>query len=155
MQECRARVSFGEHPGQLIATPLAGENVEFVRQFLDGGKRGWLDGVAESRSKPNRAQHTQLVFGKALPGIPDGANNLRVQVFSSADKVEDLVADRIKQHAVDGKVAAGHVFPRIGAEAHLVRMTAVGVANVAAKGRDLHVSLRARHEHDAKLCAYG
>src|SRR5258708_30411559 len=146
-----ASLPFGQHAGQLIANPLAGDNLDFVCQIPDGGKRGRLNGVAESRSETDRAQHTQLVFGKALSGITDGADDFGFQILPSADEVEDLVADRIKQHAVDGEIAAGYVFSRILTETHFVRMAAIGVANVTAKGCGFYVSLWGGNEHDAKL----
>ena len=55
-------------------------------------------------------------------------------------KSSTVSVHRIEQHAVDGEVAALHIFARIAAEAHLIRMAAVGVADIAAKGRDLDVA---------------
>ena len=62
-----------------------------------------------------------------------------------------------KQQAVDGEVAALDIFLSTLAEAHLVGMAAVAVADVAAEGRDLDRVARVvshRNQHDSKLRAH-
>ena len=57
---------------------------------------------------------------------------------------------RIEHHAIDGEIAALYVFTRIFAEAHLVGMTAIGVAHIGTKSRYLdRLPQRWRQEHVA------
>ena len=78
-----------------------------------------------------------LSSAKRRSGSPIVADDSGLQVLAAANKIENLVRDRIEHHPIDGEIAALHIFARILAEAHLVRMTAVGVAHIGAKGRDL------------------
>src|SRR5947209_5106791 len=112
--------------------------MNLMGQVLHSAEGGGFDGVSEARREAHGAEHAQLVFGETTLSITDGADNLFLQVFAPAYKIENIAALGIEQHAVDGEVAAGHIFPWVVAEAHFVGMAAVGVADVAAKRRDLH-----------------
>ena len=69
--------------------------------------------------------------------ISDGANDSGFEVFAAADKIQHFIADGIEQQTVDGEVAALDVFLGALAEAYLVGMAAVAVADVTAEGGDL------------------
>src|SRR5208282_5546792 len=69
-------------------------------------------------------------------GIADGAHGSGLQILLTAYKIQDLAGRRIEHHAIDGEIAALHVFPRIFAEADLVGVTAIGVADIRTEGRD-------------------
>ena len=79
-----------------------------------------------------------LSSAKAPRGIADGADDARMQIFSAAHKVEDFAADRIEHHAVDGEIASGDVFAGVLAEADFIGMASVGVAEIAAEGRNFY-----------------
>jgi len=59
-----------------------------------------------------------------------------MQIILPADVVQNIIGNGIEQQAVDGEVTALHVFPWIFAEADFIRMAAVAVADVTAKGCD-------------------
>src|SRR5581483_919434 len=102
----------------------------------NGGERGGLDGVAEAGRKAHGAHHAQLVFGEAAVRRADGADDAGAQVGAPADIVQHFLGNGIEQQAVDGEVAALHVFARIGGVGDFVGMPAVGIQAVAAEGGD-------------------
>ena len=152
-------LALGQHAGQLIAYPLSRDQSNLVRQYFDGLECARVDDVAEAGGKPHRPQHAQLVFREAKLRIANRPNHSRSQVFPSPNKVQDLSAYRIEQHAVDGEIAARDILPRVSAEPHLIGMPPVRIADVAAKGshfdrrglRRLARSLGHRHQHNSKL----
>ena len=168
-QEGAARLSFGQHLGQLVANPLAGDLVDLRREAADGFHGRGVDGVSEARGKAHGAQHAQLVLGEALLRRADGAHQAALQVAPAFDVVEQLAVrsvgmrgERIEQQAVDGEVAPLHVMLRRGGVAHRVGMAAVEIGSVGAEGGDLDVALIARisqrfqrHQHHSELRADG
>ena len=96
-----------------------------------------IDLVIEARRKTHGAEHTQFVLGKAAFGLADGAHDSGLQIVAPADKIQNLVCRRIEHHAVDREIPALHVFTGIFSKANLVGMTAIGVAHIRAKSRDL------------------
>ena len=127
-------MALGEHPGQFIANPLARDSTDPSRQLLDCSEGSGFDRVPEAGGKAYRAQHAQLVFGEAQLRPPDGANDSGFEVLASADEIQHFILNGIEQQAVDGKVAALDIFLSALAEAYLVGMAAVAVADVAAEG---------------------
>ena len=104
------------------------------RQFLYCRHGCGIDLVIEARGKTHGAEHAQFVFRKTAFGIADGAHDSGFQVVAAADEIQDLVCFWIEHHAVDGEVAALDIFARVFAEAYLVGMTAIGVADVRTEG---------------------
>src|SRR4029079_11680658 len=106
-------------------------------QLLDRSKRFRLDGVSEAGGKAHRAQHAQFVFGKAKLGLANGANDPGIEVFATGNEIHHFIPNGIEQQAVDGKITALDIFLRTFAEAYLVRMAAITVADIAAEGGHL------------------
>src|SRR5260370_39790551 len=131
-------MAFDQHLGEFVAHSFARDLVNLRRKLLDGGHGCGLDGVLEARGEAHSAQHSQLVFSKTQRGVADSADDFRFQVLLSADVVQNFVIQRIKQQAVDGEVAALHVFAKIAPEAEQVRMAAVTVSNVEAAASVFH-----------------
>ena len=74
-QKSTARMTFGEHLRELISHALARNLDDLLSQFLYRHESCGLDGVFEPGGEAYRAQHAQLIFGKAAVGIANGANN--------------------------------------------------------------------------------
>ncbi len=136
-QERGTRLAFRQHLGEFVADAFVADLTDLRRQVLDCPKSRRFDNVVETRRKTHCAQHAELVFGETPFGLADGANDPGFQIFSSFDKVQHLVADGIEQQAIDGEIAALHVFARVATEANFVGMAAVAVAKVAAEGGHL------------------
>src|SRR5262245_39519533 len=67
---------------------------------------------AENRGESYAAQHPQLVLGQSLARLADRPQQAGPKVLLTPDIVDDLVGQRIEEHAVDGKIAAASVFLR-------------------------------------------
>ena len=99
-------------------------------------ERDRLDGEAEARREAHRAQHAQAILTDARRRIPNRPNDPQPQIGLAADVVDQRIADRVQEHAIDGDVAPPRVFLR-RAEAHRGRMPAVEIHIVGAKGGHL------------------
>jgi hypothetical protein len=83
-----------------------------------------------------------------------------LQVFAAADKVQNLVGGGIEHHAVDGEIAALHIFARVFRETNFIGMTTIGVTYVGAEGCYFDAlpvvvrrSARFWHQHHSELLA--
>ena len=130
-------MALGKHLGQFVANSFARDLMDPACQLLNRGKCFRLDGVSETCSKTHRAQHAQFIFRETQLRPPDGSNDPCIEVLASTDEIQHFILDGIEQQSVDGEVAALNIFLRTFAEAHLVRMAAVAVADIAAEGGDL------------------
>ena len=95
---------------------------------------------------------------KRNSGSSDGANDSGFEVLAAADKIQHFILDGIEQQPVDGEVAALDIFLSALAEAYLVGMAAVAVADVTAEGGDLNRVVRVvseRNQHNSELRAHG
>jgi hypothetical protein len=70
------------------------------------------------------------------------------------DVIEDLAGRWVHHQAVDGEVAAQHVFARLRFEVDRAGPAAVAVLVIAAEGRDFHLRFTVADEHDAEMRAY-
>src|SRR5215469_646468 len=102
--EGAASVPFGEHLENLFANALAADLRNLWRKLADCGEGFVFDGVAESGCKTHRAQQAQLVLGKSPMRVADGTNHAQLEVFASADEIQNLCGRGIEQKAVDGEV---------------------------------------------------
>src|SRR5271167_2290008 len=100
-KESPARLALGQHLAKLISNPLPRHLIDLRCQLLNRLRCFGLDGVAETRRKADSAQHSELVFGKAALRVSNGSNDPGFEIFASADKIQDLVRQRIEQQAVD------------------------------------------------------
>src|SRR5260370_22642098 len=62
--EATAGSALGEELGELFADAFRGNDVDFARVSADGGESCGFDGVAETRSEADGAQHAEFVFGE-------------------------------------------------------------------------------------------
>src|SRR5262249_54225828 len=160
--KCSPRAPLGEHLQAFVANALTAYLVNLWREFADSSKRAGVNLIAKAGSKANSPKHAQLVFRKSLARVADGTDDFALQIFATAHIVEHFLCDRIKQQTIDGEVAALNIHSCIPAEFHLIRMAAVSVAAIAAKGRNsdgivfasaIRTIARDGNEHDSKLLA--
>src|SRR5579871_1782386 len=158
------RMAFSKHFQDLVTHALMAYLMDLRSEFTDGSKGLRFDRVAEAGGKAHGAKHAQLVFREPLMGLADSANDALLQVFASADVVQDFARIGIEQKAVDGEVAALHVHARILGELDFVRMAAVRISAVTAEGCDLNGVIgglasvgvaKYRDKHHAELSAHG
>ena len=148
-----SRGAFGQQLGQFIANALWRHEMDFRGVFANGRQGVRFDLVSEARRKSHRAQHSQLVFGEPSLGFADSANDARREICTPAYKVQHFTGVMLHQQAVDGEVAALNIFLRRARVDDLVRMAAVGVADVAAERRDLNLVAVPWNQHHSELRA--
>ena len=119
-------VGAGEHFGELFADALPANFSYFGAELFEGVEGVLFDFKVEAGGEPEGADHPELVFPEALVGIPDCADDFMVDVADALDEIDDFFFDRIVEEAVDGEVAAEHVF-FVGGEFDVVGPAAVGV----------------------------
>src|SRR5689334_20208594 len=110
--------------------------MDIPRQLADRSHRSGFGLIAKPRRESNRAHHAQLVFLKSLARIADGANDSAFQILSTADVVENLVLNRIKQQSIDSEVTSLDVCLGAVGITDGIRMATVGISDVAAVGGD-------------------
>ena len=116
---------------------------------------GLLNAESEAGRETYRAHHAEFVFREAAPRFTDGANDPGFQVGLPADKVENLAVVVTHQQAVDGEVAALHVFLRRLRINHAVRVAAIAVTHIRAEGRHFYFPAIPRNQGDTELRAHG
>src|SRR5260370_16321035 len=108
--EATAGSAVGEELGELFADAFRGHDVDFARVSEDGGESCGFDGVAETRSEADGAQHAEFVFGETARWVADGADDSCGKISAAADEVEDFAGVMAHEKAVDGEIPAPHVF---------------------------------------------
>ena len=119
-----------------------------------GGEGRGLDLEPEARGKPDAAQQPQMIFAEARVRVADGADDAARQIAAPSTKSSTLAGVRVHHQAVDGEIAAQHVFAGIVLEAHVFGMPAVQVIVIAAEGGDLHLVEDVAHQHHAEVRAH-
>ena len=122
-----------QHSRQFVAHALATHLMQLRGVGPHSRFRTRLNCKFESRRKTNSAKHAQLVFLKSLFGVPDRANELRVQVLAPAHKIKHSLHLRIKQHSINSEVAPDHIFFGPVGKPHRVGPAAIGIRPVAAE----------------------
>src|SRR5260370_26596146 len=151
--EATAGSALGEELGELFADAFRGNDVDFARVSADGGESCGFDGVAETRSEADGAQHAEFVFCETAGWVTDGADDSCGKIGPAADEVEDLAGVMEHEKAVDGEIATLHVFfRRLGID-DLVGMAAVGIADIGAEGGDFDPEGIVADEDDTELRA--
>src|SRR5579872_4182619 len=89
------RLALDQHFAELIAYTLARNLMNLRRQFANRLKCFGLDHIAETRRKADSTQHPQLVLSEPSFGIINGSNDSCVEVFSSADVIQNLARERV------------------------------------------------------------
>ncbi len=95
---------------QLLGNPLRAHNQDLPGHRGNRHRRRRFHGEIETRGDAHGAEHAQLVLGKAHGRLADRAQNLPLQVRLSADIIDELVLQRIEEHAVDGEISPQRVF---------------------------------------------
>src|SRR5215831_461147 len=126
-------MTLGQHPRQFVTHALPRNYPDLTRERLHRGKCGRFDLIFKSRSEAHRPQHAQLVFGESPLRLTNRADNSSGKIVASSDIVKDLSADGIKHHAIDREVSAHHILAPVLAESHCVRMSPIGISNIAAE----------------------
>src|ERR1041385_1895244 len=148
------RLAFGEHFGQLITDTLGGNLADLRSQLLDGVHCAHFQDVAETGGKAHSPKHAEFVFTKTFFRIANRADNPGFEIFLPANIIQDFVRQGIEQQAVDGEVTALYIFLRSFTEADFIRVTTIGIADIAAESSDLDgLVFTNRYQHDAELCA--
>src|ERR1700733_5791387 len=135
--KCALSVALDEHFRKFVTNPFAGDYLNLASLIPNGGECLRVDFIFKARREAYCAQHAQFVFRKTQFWIADGADDAGFEIVASARKIEYFSAYGIEHHAVNREVSAGNIFTRITAEAHFVRMTSVGVTEIAAERRYL------------------
>ncbi len=134
--EATAGSALGEELGDLFADAFRGNDVDFARVSADGDESCGFDGVAETRSEADGAQHAEFVFSETAGGVADGADDSCGKISAAADEVEDFAGVVAHQQAVDSEIAALDIFfGSLGID-DLVGMAAVGITDIGAEGGD-------------------
>lgn len=95
-----------------------------------------------------------MVFAKTLNRVTDRANEVRLEIASAADEIDDFSGKRIFKQAIDCKVPAFDVAERTVLKLNMVRATPVRVSALTAEGCHLHVGacgVGVRDEDHAKV----
>src|ERR1700740_3537699 len=107
--------------------------MDFLCQSPDGGEGVRFDAVAEASGKANRPQHAQLILCKSPLGVADGADYAGLQVGLAPNEIENFSRVVSHEQTVDGEIAARDIFFRLAGVDNLVRVTAIGIADVLPK----------------------
>ena len=116
-------------------------------------KRFGFDFEAKARGEAHCAHHAEFIFCEAPVRLADSSNHVRLEISLPADVVEHFAGVVAHQQAVDGKVAALHVFLRHLRINHAVRVPAIAVTNVRAEGGHFDFQSVARNQNHAELRA--
>src|SRR5215467_5229525 len=122
---------FGQHTRDLIPHALTRNLMNLRGQLLNSAECRGINRVIKPRREPHGTQHSQFIFRKSQSGIADCTDNLRFQVVLTTHKVQNSVLDRIEKQTVDGEIPSLNVFFRIAAEADLVGMASIAIADIA------------------------
>ena len=150
-----ASSAFGQQFGQLFMNPLGRNRMNLPGVLLDGRERARFNGVGNAGGKAHRPEHPELVFCESPARVADGADQTGFQVGLTTNKIEDFPGVMAHGQAIDRKVAASHVLLRGMGVNHLVRMAAVRIVEVPAKGGDFDLSAVSGDENDPEFCTNG
>ena len=153
-QKSFTRDTFSEHLGQFIANTLTSDLIDTGASFRIAPKV-WVDLISEPGGEAHRAHHPQFVFGKTQFGIADSSDDSGPKSFFPPTKSRNsfLTGSNIRPLIVKSRRSTSS---RAVAEADLVGMAAIAVADVATEGSDLDrdCSISDRNQDDAKLRAH-
>ena len=136
-----AGAALDEHFCEFVAHTLAAYCIDKRGERTHGAPGFRLDFEAEAGGEAHTTQHAQMVFFKAQLGAADGANDAGIEIRYAAYIVDDGraeiagAAQRVEEQAVDGEVAALHVFLGSVGVANRIGMAAVGICAIGAEGR--------------------
>ena len=111
-----------------------------------------LDHKIQTAGKTHRTQHAKRVLVKTTLGIPNGTDQLALQITLAVVAV-DKTALRMPGHSVNGKVATRQIVLKRRCTLHTLGVTAIGVKTVQAVGGDLNALAIANGRDAAKFNA--
>ena len=82
-----AGMAFRKHLGKFVADALTANCFGFGCETVDGGGRHGIDLEVEAGGEANGAEHSKMIFFKALGGLADGANETGVEVGQALDVI--------------------------------------------------------------------
>ena len=104
----RRRIRAAQQLGQLLADPLrrnVPQQFPAVRQRRAGGR---FDGKAQHRRKPQAAQDSEGILGKAPFRLAHAAQDSRFQIRPSSEGIIQR-SPQIRRHGIDGKIPPGQI----------------------------------------------
>ena len=152
--EAADAIRVGENFDEFLADAFGADGVDVGGVGAEGVPRGGIYLVVETGGEADGAEEAEFVFAETGDGVADGAEGFGLQVGLAADEVDELVRDRIVEHAVDGEVAAVGVFLGRGEGDHL-GTASVDVFVVGAEGGDFEGAAVLHDEDDAEMGADG
>src|SRR5205823_1230535 len=114
--ETVARPAFGQNADEFVPHPLSRNGADLRMQALDGFQGTGFDLKIQSRREPDRTQQPKVIFPEARFRVADGSHEALLQIGAPMDEIEYLSRLRVHQQAVDRKIPAQYVLPRIGFE---------------------------------------
>ena len=97
---------------------------------------GSVQRKAEPCGKAIQPQNAQRILGEPLLRLAYRPQQTVLQIFLPAKGVYQPLGFIIS-HGVDGKIPPGKILPHVRDELHCVRVTAIGIAALGAKGGSL------------------
>ena len=113
-----------------------------------------LDFETKPRPKTHRAQQTQMVLGESFCRRANGADGFAAQILFATDPIVQLFGLWIEEEAIDRKIAPLCIGSRIS-KRDVLRMAAIPVIRLGAKGRNLKFMATIHHDHHAELSTDG
>src|SRR5258708_11758096 len=104
--EATAGSALSEELDELFADAFRGNDVDFARVSADGGESCGFDGVAETRSEADGAQHAEFVFGETAGWVADGAGDSCGQISAAPHAGEDFSRGNAPEGGASGGIAA-------------------------------------------------
>jgi hypothetical protein len=145
--------TFREEFGELLADAFRGNDADFFCMLADSGERCGFNCVVEASGEAHGAQHAKLVFSETAGWFTNGADNSGGKIGAAADEIEELFCVVTHKQAIDGEIAALHVFFGCPGINNLVGMAAVRVADIGAEGGDFDFAGILADEDDTELGA--
>ena len=121
---------------------------------LNHGREGFsCDLEVELRGETHRPQQAQVVFGKALVGVPNRAQDLGLQVGLAAHPIENFIVAWVVKQGVDREVSAQRICFGIS-KRNSARVAAVFVIPFRSEGGNLELTALFNDKHHPELFAH-
>ena len=148
-ESAAGRLSADQQLQELVADPLPrnlGEDVERLRNGLLGGT---VERESQRGGEADRAERAQAVLAKARQRIAHRAEPPVLEIAHAAERIAQVVGERIPGDGIDGEVAAGEVALDLAEEGHRGGPAPVEVGAFAAEGGHFDVVGPGEHRDGA------
>jgi general secretion pathway protein D len=122
---------------QLVADAFSRYALDAGRMSLDRSKSIALNIEPQPSRKPNRAQHAQVILGKARPRITHRANQASLQIRKAADVIDHFSSSRFTKERIYSEIAALRVVESAGMMRNSPGPAPVRILAFNPKGRHL------------------